>query len=206
MGRAVVVAAMGLAACYGPIAPSGVACGAGGACPVGQQCVASLCQVTPGQPDARVIDARFFDARKVDAAPHACDSTGLACASSVTAASCAGVCFVTCGDLVGKAEAEARCVTWGGHLASVLDAPAESCLESAHPDAAWIGYIQISNQATPAAGWYWTAGQTASFTSWATSEPDDSTGVETNKEQCAFNASGGWHDEICTVTHPFACQ
>lgn len=52
-----------------------------------------------------------------------------------------------------QSVARARCIAWGGELAPILDANAQTCVHAF--DAAnqiWIGYEQALNQATSATG------------------------------------------------------
>jgi hypothetical protein len=136
-----------------------------------------------------------------------CSFQGLTCATSVGSIVCNSLCFVTCTEALSQPAAEARCVAWGGHLASILSAADETCLHNAHPQAAWIGQTQAANQATTAAGWTWIAGQAVSYTNWTNGQPDDGDTVENNAENCAYKSTSNvWLDEPCTALYGFACR
>src|SRR5687768_13430543 len=112
----------------------------------------------------------FLDAAAADdAEPLAC--APLPCAGSSSFMSCNGTCFAACMEASSRPAAELRCAEWGGTLATVHDAQANSCLQSLISGDVWIGYEQSATAVQVEEGWSWADGVTASHTNWRVGEP-----------------------------------
>lgn len=87
----------------------------------------------------------------------------------------------------------------GGHLAYIPDAATNALTAGVLPGTdAWIGYSDQLVEGT----WTWSSGGSATYTSWAAGEPNDSGGIE----DCAHMYLGGlWNDASCTDGRPYVC-
>jgi len=96
-------------------------------------------------------------------------------------------------------EADTLSNQHGGYLVTINDAQENTFLTdnySSFISELWIGYNVRDNEDT----WVWANGETSTYTSWATYEPNDVDG-----EDCAvINAPGDWNDVTCTNNSSYA--
>lgn len=101
-------------------------------------------------------------------------------------------------------EAEADCVTQGGHLVSIHDdAEQASVVEHAFAiagDSWWIG----ANDGDVEGTFVWTDGSAMDFVAWAGGEPNDSGGEDCG--HLAAWAGGAWNDQPCYATARYVCE
>ncbi len=99
------------------------------------------------------------------------------------------------------AAAEALCVHFGGHLASVTSADENYFVRDLASAVAWIGASEVSSEGN----WTWSDAAGWSYTNWHSSpgQPDDTAALS-----CAalYQASGTWYDEPCGDEHAFVCK
>ena len=143
---------------------------------------------------------------------------GLACAGAgvqlVNKAVCNGGCWVTCtSDLpfTDQTTPSKACKDWGGHLAPIRSAADEACVSNVlfPSQASWIGFEQASST-TLLGNWSWNSdGIAPAYTHWASGQPNDVDGTESNEEQCAMMSTiGTWQDVPCTgqALFRFSCR
>lgn len=158
------------------------------------------------------IDA-MIDA-PIDGPPTAvCSGAGLICPGGTLprAITCSTGCWYGCrdGTSVTQVQASTLCTTWGGKLARIDSAAEETCMRTVIDGAIWIGLQQALNQTNDAAGWSWNGDAIMPpYLRWASGQPNDGDGTESNVEQCAYSStSTTWQDELCTATLTrFTCR
>jgi len=131
------------------------------------------------------------------------------CAGAATARLCGDRCFAACAEIVMAVDSAPRCTAWGGTLAVMRYQADVDCVTGLSSSQLWMGYFQIVNAATPAAGWSWVDGDPSTFVNWAAGEPNDGATVESNTEQCGeLYPDGSWNDEACGLfgEDGFACS
>jgi len=105
--------------------------------------------------------------------------------------------------------AEARCVAWGGHLASVesseedafLDAwPALLGIPEGDGSGIWLG----GTDARLEGDLRWPNGQALSIVGWAPNQPDNGAGVDCIEKR--NDGAGHWYDLRCTHAEPYVCE
>jgi hypothetical protein len=128
-----------------------------------------------------------------------CSTGPSACYNQLT-----NFCVTACpADQVNFATAEARCVAWGGHVASVHTTDELTCLATPNN---WLG-LQQSGATTPADGWSWIDGSALDYVAWSGNQPDDRDNVENGEEQCAkIRVNGTWEDVPCTSLGGVVCR
>ena len=95
-------------------------------------------------------------------------------------------------------DAEAFCVTIGGHLVTIDDADENAMLA----DAGHVGYIGFDDRAFEGR-FDWTSRGEVAFVGWGNGEPSDLTG----DEDCAVMREGGaWDDVWCGFGAAFVCE
>jgi hypothetical protein len=94
------------------------------------------------------------------------------------------------------ADAEAACAAHGGHLATIGSVTENARIQSLGAPG-WIGL----NDRVAEGSFLWSSGDAASYTGWASGQPDDDDGAD-----CALAAEGGWTDEPCADGHSFVCE
>jgi hypothetical protein len=203
---AIAVLAGGLAACSFHPPGSSDASGVGPIDGAGDDDVDGM----PGVIDAPVADASPPDATvpcPTDV-PAGCTGVAFECAGS---SSCYALCSAPG---VTHANAEGRCQTWGGHLASLATTEEQACavaqFTTANTGDMWIGLHQGSGAGSPTVGWTYLDGTAyAGFTAWHSGQPDDYQGTEDGEEQCADTEVGWtweWNDEVCSDEQGFLCE
>ena len=107
---------------------------------------------------------------------------------------------VKCETTVSWNAAEAACVAWGGHLATVVDQDDQNRLWSAAERRShWIGLYKNEQDA-----WVW-SGRASGFRRWANWQPDDTGGREDCTEIWSV-ASGRWNDAPCSALRRSFCE
>jgi hypothetical protein len=164
--------------------------------------------------DATTRDDAATDAAMIDATPG-CSTAGLDCPAGqeVLITGCGTACWVGCTDGTPITESAARdsCTSWGGTLGSFASGTELDCVRAAiaRGSAMWIGLEQAPGATTPQAGWSWISGAALDFTDWASGQPNDGDGSETDHaEQCAYSSTQTtWQDTPCTdLLARYACQ
>jgi hypothetical protein len=134
--------------------------------------------------------------------PEAVAST---CSTQTFGASC----YEVFAEPLSWVAAEARCVTWGGHLASVESPPEDTFLElwpavlgltPANGSGVWIGGTDAAQDGI----FRWTDGSFVLVNGWAPGQPNDGAGVD-----CIEKRNDGtdlWYDQRCTDARPFICE
>lgn len=120
-----------------------------------------------------------------------------------------GSCYEVFGEALAWVDAQARCVEWGGQLASV-----ESPLEDA-----FLGFWHGELGLTPGNGsgvwlggsdaafdgfFFWTDGRPVLFNGWAPGQPNDGAGVDCIEKR--NDGTDRWYDQRCTDARPFLCE
>lgn len=118
-------------------------------------------------------------------------------------------CYEFFDEEVSWSEAEARCVAWGGHLASV-----ESAVEDAFIGAwpALLGVPPLNGSGlwlggtdAPADGNFrWVADRPLSFAGWASDQPNNGVGVDCIEKR--NDATQRWYDRRCTDSERYVCE
>jgi hypothetical protein len=150
-------------------------------------CVAGVCQHTPLT------------------LPAGCTGQLMSCTGEQT-------CYARCTDSRSWAAAEAVCVTWGGHLVTLLSDPEAACIGNVLGTGgrAWIGLVQQAADPEPAGGWEWTSGIASPYANWIAGQPNNPTDVLPAGQDCAFaeGTTGEWYDHECTAagTFPYFCE
>ena len=92
-------------------------------------------------------------------------------------------------------QAEAYAQSLGGHLATVNDTAEQQWLFDTFGrfGSLWIGFYQTDKLAEPAGHWAWMSGETATYTNWASGQPDN---YGNNEDYAQFNwdSAGHWND------------
>lgn len=100
-------------------------------------------------------------------------------------------------------EAEARCVSLGGHLASAGSAAENAFLRSlagARNDHSWIGLSREES-----CDWRWSDGTPFDFECWGSGMPDSACGVQDCVELWG-GAAFRWDDYQCGRPRAFLCE
>jgi hypothetical protein len=120
-----------------------------------------------------------------------------------------GSCYEFVAQLVAWDAAEAACVAWGGHLASVgspgEDAflggwPAELGLPPGNGAGIWLGGTDAEQDNI----FQWSDGSPFLLNGWAQNQPDDGAGVDCVTKRNDFTTR--WYDQRCTDLHPYVCE
>lgn len=107
-------------------------------------------------------------------------------------------------------QAQAACKMDGGHLAVINDtAENENVVAVAAGLHVWIGYTDVAEEGT----WLWIEGA-STFTHWATSEPNNTGGVEncaylhaeTDPGHVPSGMTGYWTDIACNTPIAYICE
>jgi hypothetical protein len=137
--------------------------------------------------------------------PSGCTGMLMGCTGEPT-------CYARCTDSRSWAAAESVCVTWGGHLVTLLSDPESACIGTALGTGgrAWIGLVQQAGDPEPAGGWEWASGLTSSYVNWIQGQPNNATDILPAGQDCAFaeGTTGEWYDHECTSggTFPYFCE
>jgi cysteine-rich repeat protein len=121
-------------------------------------------------------------------------------AVSTALSSTDGACFLAYAELATWADAEARCVGIGGHLATIANAGENTTIAglAAAVGALWIGYNDVASEGS----FVWASGEAPGFTSWNGGEPNNA-----GNEDCTeTGAGGGWNDLPCTALRAPLCE
>jgi hypothetical protein len=132
----------------------------------------------------------------------------------IVAASCStqtfgSSCYEVFSEALAWVDAEARCVAWGGHLASVESGPEDTFLAfwpgvlgltPANGSGVWIGGTDAAQDGV----FVWADGSPVLTNGWAPGQPNDGAGVD-----CIEKRNDGtdlWYDQRCTDGRPFICE
>ena len=130
-------------------------------------------------------------------------------ASTCSTQSFGDSCYEVFGEPLAWVDAEARCVAWGGHLASVESVPEDTFLEfwpqvlgltPANGSGIWIGGTDAALDGV----FLWANGSPVLVNGWAPGQPNDGAGVD-----CIEKRNDGtdlWYDQRCTDGRPFLCE
>jgi len=135
--------------------------------------------------------------------PDGCEAAALfTCAGEET-------CYAYCKDGQTWTDAESRCVTWGGHLATVLNDAESACLgDIIQGERGWIGYYQPPGTQEPNSGWLWADGSAAvPDTNWGSGQPNDRTDQDPEGQDCVYILPQGfWRDTECDGDWGYVCE
>lgn len=111
-----------------------------------------------------------------------------------------GQCYATFATAASWTDAEATCVSYGGHLASVESAAENTFLRTLLTNQVfYIGGTDSAVEGTYA----WTDGAAFTYSNWSSGEPNDSGGAEDCAEMLT---NGTWNDGQCTTTRQYVCE
>ena len=108
-----------------------------------------------------------------------------------------------CAQPLSFTDAEADCVTQGGHLVSIHDqATQDAVLAGARALSTGSWWLGLNDQAQEG-NYTWTDGTPRNYTAWASGEPNNYGGDEDCTQMYA--SGGAWNDSICNGTSNFIC-
>jgi cysteine-rich repeat protein len=96
-------------------------------------------------------------------------------------------------------DAEADCVKWGGHLASITSEAENTAVTAIAPGDVWVGATDEKQEWT----FVWSNGEPMEFKAWAAGSPSNSGGVENCVELGSDNL---WNDDRCDKNQPYLCE
>ena len=102
-------------------------------------------------------------------------------------------------------DARAKANNLGGDLLVIHNAVEQAHFASILPSSSWLGLYQDVNDpnySEPAGGWKWVDGTPATYTNWASGEPNDTGGEEYGH----FTGSHEWNDHNLNLTVAFTMQ
>lgn len=154
-----------------------------------------------GRSDAGVEVADATAAARPDAgappAPEPCPGLGYE-----------GSCYAFFVEALPWVEAEARCVAWNGHLASVAS-PEEDAFLNVWPAmlgfppfngfGIWLGGTDVAGNA-----FAWSDATPFAFTAWGPNQPDNGFGVDCIEKR--NDGTARWYDQRCTDQLSFVCE
>ncbi|XP_030636628.1 ladderlectin-like [Chanos chanos] len=110
-------------------------------------------------------------------------------------------CYFFVSTLQTWAEAEKKCLTLGGNLASVHNAAEDDFLKKlANNTRIWIGAYDAAQDGL----WLWSDGSKFDYSGWISGEPNSYQG---QSEDCGeiINADG-WNDSVCSLKFASVCS
>jgi lectin-like protein len=130
--------------------------------------------------------------------------------SSCSGSTFEGSCYAFFSDLEAWSAAEERCISWGGHLASVEssqedvlldDWPLELDVAMGNGTGIWLGGTDtLQND-----DFRWPDNSPITLNGWGPNQPDNGPGgadcIEKRNDDTAR-----WYDQRCTDLHPFVCE
>jgi hypothetical protein len=118
-------------------------------------------------------------------------------------------CYELFGELASWNEAEARCVAWGGHLASV-ESSEEDAFLGAWPallglplldgSGLWLG----GTDALRDGDFRWSGDRSLDFLGWASDQPNNGAGVDCIEKR--NDATQRWYDRRCGDGERYVCE
>jgi len=120
-----------------------------------------------------------------------------------------GSCYGFFAEQLSWDAAEARCVAWGGHLASV-ESSEEDAVLGAWPALVGIGFLDGSGlwlggtDAQRDGDFRWWGDRPLSFVGWASDQPNDGQGVDCIEKR--NDATRRWYDRRCTDGERYVCE
>ena len=120
-------------------------------------------------------------------------------------------CFKAVFTLQNYSDAEANCVSLGGHLARISDASdnalALSLVYSSSDYSGPYTYTWIGGNRIDTSGDFeWTDGEDFDYTNWYTTEPTGAAAEQCIELFYPFDAEGRWNDDFCTESRHSVCQ
>lgn len=118
-------------------------------------------------------------------------------------------CYEFFDEQLGWSEAEARCVAWGGHLASV-DSPEEDAFLGAWPALLGVPWLEGSGlwlggtDAVADGDFRWWDGRPLSVAAWAPGQPDNGAGLDCIEKR--NDSTQRWYDKRCSDRLRYACE
>ena len=94
-------------------------------------------------------------------------------------------------------NAKANCAAMGGHLVTITSSGENSFIFGLWPSG-WIGLTDEVTEGT----WKWVTGETYSYTSWNSGEPNNAG----NEDYVQFVGAGKWNDLPNTVSLPYVLE
>jgi hypothetical protein len=108
-----------------------------------------------------------------------------------------------CSESLSFTDAEADCVTQGGHLVSIHDqATQDVVLAGARALSTGSWWLGLNDRAQEG-DFAWTDGKSRDFTAWAPGEPNNYGGDEDCTQM--YGSGGAWNDSTCTGKSNFIC-
>ncbi|XP_078572329.1 uncharacterized protein LOC144859503 [Branchiostoma floridae x Branchiostoma japonicum] len=103
-------------------------------------------------------------------------------------------------------QAEARCVSYGGHLARITSSTQQHLLTDmalGHSGTHyWIGCTDRQIEGI----WRWSDGSSLSYTNWAPTQPDNADGIQDCGILYSIYGYAQWDDTECSTPYFFICQ
>ena len=128
-------------------------------------------------------------------------NTSPACASPGEFLAAGGGCYLLGVQSASWSEASAACADWGGSLASLESSEEEAALSQNVLADTWIGLNDLASEGDM----IWDGGEPlATYSHWATDQPDDFDGLEDCVELLADGR--GWNDRACTDLRQYLCE
>jgi len=101
-------------------------------------------------------------------------------------------------------DAEASCVAWGGHLATIKS-PKENELVYKEMKQRGITYLWIGlNDIRKEKDWEWMSGESSAYRNWRPGTPRGRRGL--NCVFVSYGYDGRWVDYRCNDRNPFVCE
>jgi lectin-like protein len=121
----------------------------------------------------------------------------------------AGSCYEFFAEQLSWGVAEQRCVSWGGHLASVESSEEDGFL------GAWPALVGIAfgdgsglwlggTDAQTEGDFRWSKGGDLTFVGWASDQPNDGQGIDCIEKR--NDATHRWYDRRCTDGERYVCE
>ena len=96
-------------------------------------------------------------------------------------------------------DAEAYCISLGGHLVTITSAEENSFVQSLISKSTMIGLSDAAEEGT----WEWVTGESITYTNWAKNEPNN----QSNEDYALMQVKGTWNDgHLDREKWPFICE
>jgi len=168
------------------------------------------CPIAPGTPQPETCNGADDDCDGTKDEGSLCPSGQVCIGACVSPSSCAlyqwnGHTYGICTSLHSWSSAQAICLWYGAHLATINSAAEDNFLRpfasSSGYDGTWIGFNDIAQEGV----WVWESGEPVTYTGWASGEPNDQYG----SEDCGhyyYKSGYLWNDAGCNDNWPFICE
>jgi hypothetical protein len=120
-----------------------------------------------------------------------------------------GSCYEFFDTLVSWNAAEASCVAWDGHLASIESAgedaflgiwPTELGVPALNGSGIWLGGTDAADNVNFA----WSDASPFDFTAWGQNQPDNGFGIDCIEKR--NDTTARWYDQRCADLRPYVCE